>query len=231
MKILEEILNDNCTSFHQVVPFLPAKDKLLQLHFTQENKELTEGILTSTELFTSYINSKLHSAGAKYGIGGYGEHRTIYSRSKVFDGVDEPRRFHLGIDIWGKPYTHVMAPLDGCVHSFAFNKALGDYGAVIILSHQLERHSFYTLYGHLSMASIRSMREGASIKKGEVFAEFGIPQENGCWPPHLHFQLIKDLEGMKGDYPGVCRYSEKNKYLLNCPDPDLILSMNQFING
>jgi peptidoglycan LD-endopeptidase LytH len=229
MKILEQILNDNRSDFHQVVPFLPAKDKLLQLHFTKDNEELTEGVLTDTELFTLYINSKLHSAGAKYGIGGYGEHRTIYSRSKVFDGVDEPRRLHLGIDIWGKPNTHVMAPLNGCVHSFAFHKALGDYGAVIILSHQLEGHSFYTLYGHLSMASIRSMREGASIKRGEVFAEFGIPQENGSWPPHLHFQLIRDLEGMKGDYPGVCRYSEKDKYLKNCLNPDLILSMNQFL--
>jgi murein DD-endopeptidase MepM/ murein hydrolase activator NlpD len=124
-----------------------------------------------------------------------------------------------------------MAPLDGFVHSFAFRESYGDYGAVIILTHQLEGHSFYTLYGHLSLASIKNLNEGERIKKGEVFAEFGIPQENGNWPPHLHFQVIKDLEGMKGDYPGVCRYSEKKGYLLNCPDPDLILSMNQFVNS
>jgi peptidoglycan LD-endopeptidase LytH len=231
MKKLEQILIDNNTHFHLVIPFMPAKDKLLQLHFTKENKELTDEILSNTDLFTAYINSKLQSAGAKYGIGGYGEHRTIYSRSKVFDeGNGEPRRLHLGIDIWGKPFTHVMAPLDGFVHSFAFHEAFGDYGAVIILSHQLERHSFYTLYGHLSLASIKNLHDGVRIKRGEVFAEFGIPQENGAWPPHLHFQVIKDLQGMKGDFPGVCRYSEKDKYLSNCPDPDLILSMNQYID-
>jgi hypothetical protein len=30
---------------------------------------------------------------------------------------------------------------------------------------------------------------------------------------------------MKSDYPGVCAYSEKDAYLANCPDPDLILNM------
>jgi hypothetical protein len=35
----------------------------------------------------------------------------------------------------------------------------------------------------------------------------------------------------EGDYPGVCKYSEREKYLENCPDPDLILQMNRYING
>jgi hypothetical protein len=49
--------------------------------------------------------------------------------------------------------------------------------------------------------------------------------ENGHWPPHLHFQLIIDMGKAKGDYPGVCKYSEREKYLDNCPDPGFILSM------
>jgi hypothetical protein len=36
------------------------------------------------------------------------------------------------------------------------------------------------------------------------------------------------MEFKKGDYPGVCKYSEQRKYLLNCPDPDLILQMMQY---
>ncbi len=63
------------------------------------------------------------------------------------------------------------------------------------------------------------------VKKGDVIAEFGIPFENGQWPPHLHFQIIKDMQGMKGDYPGVCAFSEREMYLANCPDGDLILGM------
>ena len=218
--------------FHPVVPFDTAKDKLLLLDFTSNNTELTTDILIDTNKFTTWVNQKLKLANARYGIGGYNEHRTVYSISKVFDAGspdEEPRRLHLGTDIWGKPHTPVMAPLSGIVHSFAFNNRFGDYGATIILTHHLEAFSFYTLYGHLSLSSIKNIQEGDRIEKGDVFAEFGIPAENGQWPPHLHFQIILDMENYKGDYPGVCRVSEREKYLNNSPDPDLILQLNQFI--
>ena len=71
------------------------------------------------------------------------------------------------------------------------------------------------------------MQEGHLVKRGDVFAEFGMQFENGHWPPHLHFQIIIDMQGMKGDYPGVCKYSERERYLDNCPDPDFILSMTK----
>lgn len=215
---------------HPVVPFDPAKDKLLTLDFTANNPDLTEEVLTDTSKFIAYINNKLAVANAKYGIGGYAEHRTIYSISKLFDTEEEPRRLHLGIDIWSRPYTKVMAPLDGIVHSFAFNDGQGNYGATIILAHSLQGFSFYTLYGHLSLNSIKNMQEGDTVKKGDVFAEFGVPLENGHWPPHLHFQIIIDLGNRKGDYPGVCKYSERETYLANCPDPDWILQMIKYLS-
>lgn len=222
------IANNYRSRFHPVVPFDPKADKLLPLDFTERNTELTPEILNNTDLYTVYINNKLAEAGARYGIGGYGEHRTIYSRSRVFDTAagEEPRRLHLGTDIWGAPYTRVMTPLDGIVHSFAFNNNFGDYGATIILAHQLEGYTFHTLYGHLSLNSIKNLQEGQSVKGGDVIADFGIPFENGHWPPHLHFQVIIDMQGNKGDYPGVCRYSEKEAFLANCPDPDIFLQMN-----
>jgi peptidoglycan LD-endopeptidase LytH len=227
-----EILKRQQATFVPVVPFDKNRDKLLQLDFSSQNKEITEDMLEDNTRFCEYINGKLQEAGARYGIGGYGEHRTVYSRSKVFDSPvagEEPRRLHLGIDIWGKPYTAIKAPLDGIVHSFAFNDRFGDYGITVILSHHLEDVSFFTLFGHLSLNSIKNMREGERISQGDIFGEFGITVENGHWPPHLHFQLIRDLEGHKGDYPGVCKFSEREKYLSNCPDPDLILQMNKYL--
>ncbi|WP_276503128.1 peptidoglycan DD-metalloendopeptidase family protein [Terrimonas pollutisoli] len=235
------LLQENATDFSAVVPFSAGRDKLLALNFTAANTELTETVLQDTRLFTQWINQKLQAANARYGIGGYAEHRTVYSRSKLFDSseitktqnvktnADEPRRLHLGIDIWGKPHTAVMAPCNGIVHSFAFNDSFGDYGTTIILTHQLKGVTFYTLYGHLSLNSIKNLREGELIKQGEIFAEFGLPHENGQWPPHLHFQIIADLQGWEGDYPGVCKFSEKEKWLSNCPDPDLILQMNKYL--
>ena len=233
----------NClkaAKFHNVVPFDSSKDILLLIDFTENNTDLTDSILLDTTKFSRYIHNKLEIAHARYGIGGYAEHRTIYRRSELFSATkkiepsdqvvidEEPRRFHLGIDIWGKPFTPVMAPLKGMVHSFAFNNAFSDYGATIILSHRLNNYSFFTLYGHLSLASIRNFREGDTINEGDVFAEFGIPQENGNWPPHLHFQIIKDMQGKAGDYPGVCKYSERESFMDNCPDADLILRMMQY---
>jgi murein DD-endopeptidase MepM/ murein hydrolase activator NlpD len=224
-KNFEERLNSLKGTFHKVVPF-KDDDHFLKLDFSEHNKDLTDTIIDDTELFIQYIKASLIRANARYGIGGYNENRTIYRTSKLFnmENREEPRTVHLGVDIWGKPYTHIMAPLDGIVHSFAFNNAKGDYGATIILTHRLDDISFHTLYGHLSLNSIKNLSEGETIKRGDVFTEFGIPFENGQWPPHLHFQLILDMEGKEGDYPGVCKYSERDKYLNNCPDPNLILN-------
>lgn len=218
-------------SFHPVVSFDELKDKLLLLDFTKNNPDLSSAIVNDTQKFSDYLHAKLKASGAKYGIGGYNEYRELYNRSRVFDAgekSEEPRRLHLGIDIWGKAYTPVMSPLNGIVHSFAFNNNYGDYGATLILTHNLDGCSFHTLYGHLSLNSIKNLREGGNVKTGDVIAEFGIPMENGQWPPHLHFQVIIDLGEWKGDYPGVCKFSEKDKYLENCPDPDLILGLMQY---
>lgn len=210
-----------------VVPFTVETDRLLLLDFTEGNQSLRADILDDTAAFTSYIDQQLLHADARYGIGGYAEHRTVYSRSKVFDAKEgvEPRRLHLGIDIWGLAGTPVSAPLDGIVHSFAFNDQFGDYGATIILEHHMPAGIFYSLYGHLSLQDLKGLEKGQCIPAGQAFAHFGKPVENGHWPPHLHFQLILDMEGKAGDYPGVCAWSERERYLRNCPDPDCLLGM------
>ena len=97
--------------------------------------------------------------------------------------------------------------------------------ATVILQHQLETKVFYTLYGHLSFKDLTPLKEGKFIIRGDTIGHFGEPKENGDWPPHLHFQVIRDMRIHKGDYPGVCSLSEREKYLDNCPDPDLILQM------
>ncbi len=209
--------------FHPVVPFAKGIDTLTTLDLTADNSALTEEIYTDTDLFARYVDAQRQKAGARYAIGGYNEHRTIYNRSNLFDEGQEPRRLHLGLDIWGEAGTPVLAVAAGSVHSFANNAAFGDYGGTIILSHQTGGMSWYSLYGHLSVGSLAAMFVGKKIGQGEMFAVFGEPKENGGWPPHLHFQLIVDIGDYKGDYPGVCRYSERVQWLRNSPDPDLVL--------
>jgi murein DD-endopeptidase MepM/ murein hydrolase activator NlpD len=223
MSSFSEILQRHRADYHPVVPFEKGRDKLYTFDFTENNADLSPEEIADTDRFAAYINGKLKGNHARYGIGGYGEHRTLYARSKHFDSGEEPRRLHLGVDIWGPAGTKVMAPLGGVVHSFAFNNNDSDYGATLILTHNLDGVGFHSLYGHLSLNSIKNLFEGKNIGKGEVIAEFGMRFENGNWPPHLHFQLITDMQDWKGDYPGVCRYSERKQWLACCPDPNLIL--------
>jgi peptidoglycan LD-endopeptidase LytH len=229
-------LRKNTRHFHPVVRFNPEADSIIHIDFTENNVELQKINADDTEALSEYIKGVLQNAGARFGFGGYNELRAIYKRSNIFDnnpsesttGVeDEPRRLHLGIDIWGEEGTEIFAPWGGMVHSFAFNNNFGDYGATIILLHQLEGLPFFTLYGHVQLADLNETREGSYISRGQKFAHFGNPQENGNWPPHLHFQVIQDITPYKGDYPGVCKYSEREKYLSNCPDPNLILNLHQ----
>jgi murein DD-endopeptidase MepM/ murein hydrolase activator NlpD len=238
-----QLLKENQASFHQVISFEPGTDKLYPFDFTKNNTGLSPELIGDTEHFANYIRLRLREHGCKFGIGGYAEHRTIYARSRHFDkdlgsekitlggsGQEpEPRRLHLGTDIWGPAGTAIFSPMDGIIHSFAFNNHFGDYGATIILTHQLEGKSLHTLYGHLSLNSIKNLQSGKRILRGEVFTEFGMRFENGNWPPHLHFQIILDMEDWDGDYPGVCPFSEKEKWLGNSPDPDLILNLNRYI--
>jgi murein DD-endopeptidase MepM/ murein hydrolase activator NlpD len=219
----EQYLGNDDISIHPVVDFDPETDQIYPFDLTSNNKELNPDILGDTDIFSKWISLTLADHNSRYGVGGYNEHRTIYSRSTHFDGDAEPRRLHLGVDIWGIAGTPVYNFHDAVVHSFHFNDHFGDYGSTIILKYQIKDLVFHALYGHLNLASLEGLTAGKFVPAGTHFADFGRAEENGYWPPHLHFQLILDMEGMTGDYPGVCRYSERNRYLSNCPDPNLIL--------
>jgi murein DD-endopeptidase MepM/ murein hydrolase activator NlpD len=229
MNTIAAILEKHQSEYHRVVDFNPPKDKLYHFDLTASNAELREADLTDTQRFSGYIDQKLKSTKSRYGIGGYGENRPLYRRSILFEG-EEPRTIHLGVDIWGPAGTSVYAALGGVVHSFAFNNNFGDYGATIILQHQLETKVFCTLYGHLALKDLAQVKEGKYISRGELIGHFGEPAENGNWPSHLHFQVIEDMRVKKGDYPGVCSVSESEKYLANCPDPDLVLGMMKYVS-
>ncbi|MBC7850086.1 MAG: peptidoglycan DD-metalloendopeptidase family protein [Chitinophagaceae bacterium] len=228
----QQVIHRNQSFFYPVVPFKKGVDRLKLMDFTENNSELTTDIIENTNSFSEYIDRTLSIGNYKFGIGGYNELRTVYSRSALFNSKpgDEPRRLHLGTDIWGKTGTPVSAFMGGMVHSFANNDQFGDYGPTIVLVHQLEGMAFYTLYGHLGIADIANKTEGQYISRAEKIGHFGEPRENGQWPSHLHFQVIMDIGMYEGDYPGVCKFSERQHFLANCPDPDSILQLNSYIS-
>lgn len=194
----------------------------LELDFSNRNPDLLKLDLQSTPIFNDYVFGFLKQQEKKYGHGGYMENRMIYQRSTHFQ-QGESRCMHLGVDVWCEAFHPLYAPLDSKVHSFAHNNNFGDYGPTIILEHKLNGEIIYTLYGHLSLKSLSNLKEGDVIKKGEKFSELGPFPENGDWPPHLHFQLITDIQGKYGDFPGVCAPSELDHFKLLCPDPNVFI--------
>ena len=209
--------------FHSVVPFDFQKDNIYHIDLTENNLDLHLIDLTDTAIFNEYVFRKINEVNAVCAVGGYLENRYIYRRSEHFQQTEEPRSIHLGVDIWAKAGTLVYAPMQGKVHSFANNDNFGDYGPTIILEHNLEENIFYTLYGHLNVECLAGLYEGKNIEAGEKIAEFGNFPINGNWPPHLHFQVITDMMGRKGDFPGVCEPSKKDFYAEICLDANLVL--------
>ena len=229
-ELLASYIKSNPAKVGKVVDFDATSDRLYHFDFTANNTELDPVSFTDTARFSVWVNEKLKTNNCKYGIGGYMEHRTLYARSPLFDAGDEPRRLHLGMDIWAGEGTPVYSPLQGKVHSFRDNDNFGDYGPTIILEHDLDGLKMFSLYGHLSRKSLHGLSIGQTVHHNLQIASFGGIDENGHWPPHLHFQLMFNLDGMHGDYPGVCRFSEKDKYLKNIPDPQLILNFPKAVN-
>jgi peptidoglycan LD-endopeptidase LytH len=223
--LLSQKISQNQAVFGCIIPDNLQKGNFLKLDLTENNVELQNIDYKQTTIFHEWLTDKMLENNCPIAAGGYLEKRMIYARSTHFDTPTEPRCIHLGIDLWTKAKTPIFAPLNAKIHSFQNNNHFGDYGPTIILEHILENIRFFTLYGHLSLESLENLYEQKEILKGEKFAEIGDFPINGDWSPHLHFQIIEDMQGKKGDFAGVCTVSEQKIYQNICPNPNLILNM------
>ena len=224
MPTLEKILLqlENCTVIESSIPY----SKYTPLDLSISNQELSNIDMSDSKAVEVFIENHLQKNNAKVAFGGYNEERNLYKSSVIFnDDENEERNIHIGIDLWIKAGTPVLAALDGEVYGFDFNTGKGNYGPTIILKHTVENQTFYTLYGHLSVESIENIEIGTVFKKGQQIATLGHSAVNGGYAPHLHFQIIKNIDEYSGDYPGVCSKKDLAYYLENCPDPNLLLKI------
>ncbi|HEY8152347.1 MAG TPA: aminotransferase class III-fold pyridoxal phosphate-dependent enzyme, partial [Vicinamibacteria bacterium] len=178
-----------------------------------------------TGALTRTIFGAMERAGAVVAVGRYDEPRLLYSSALFGSGtpIDERRTVHLGVDLFVSPGSEVHAPLDGVVHVVANSQADLDYGPLVILLHSADGKTFFTLYGHLSLDSLGSLAVGQRVRRGEPFARVGTSDENGGWPPHVHFQVILDLLDQDADFPGVAYAGERALWTSLSPDPNVIL--------
>ncbi len=204
------------------------KSNYIKIDLSKDNQDLKKVDITSSREMENYIHEYISNHKVQVAFGGYLEHRNLYQRSAHFNKQTDPndeRNIHLGVDIWKDAGTIVLAILEGEIHSFENNTNFGDYGPTIILKHQFEDVEFHTLYGHLSLDSIANLKTGQKVLKGETIGKLGDASVNGDYAPHLHFQIILDIENYTGDYPGVSSLNQLDFYRKNCPNPEEMLGL------
>ncbi len=228
VKMMRQILIEFTDRFTPVLNPAFVKSDYYPVDMSSSNPDLNLEMLSQPLEHHRFLQQYLTQQNAKVAFGGYLERRGLYDRSEHFQKTDalEKRNIHLGVDLWCEAGTKVHSPLHGVIHSFQNNENFGDYGPTIVLQHKIEEHTFHTLYGHLSLESLEGKLIGQSIEAGESIATLGGPEVNGDYAPHLHFQIVIDMQNKKGDYPGVCSGGTLDFYQKNCPDPNLILKIS-----
>jgi 4-aminobutyrate aminotransferase-like enzyme/Ser/Thr protein kinase RdoA (MazF antagonist)/murein DD-endopeptidase MepM/ murein hydrolase activator NlpD len=184
--------------------------------------------MSDPSAYWQWLQQRFKAEDAGFAIGLYGEDRDVY-RSDAFKTAASPewRSQHLGVDIFIAANTPLLAPLAGRVLSVVDNASPFDYGPTVILEHQAGDGGpvFWTLYGHLSRATLSEVHVGMEVAAGQRIGSIGDPAVNGGWPPHLHFQIMTDRLGQSGEFPGVGQPSLWPIWSKICPDPNLLLRL------
>lgn len=184
-----------------------------------------EAQFNNLDLFSFKIEQLQKDVPDQIIAGGYLEPRPIYTDTaydKIGNYGPESRRVHLGIDFWLPAFTPVHALFDGTVVAAVNDAGPKEYGGMVILKHQVDTLTFYTLYGHLSVQSALMHNKGDLIKAQQKIGELGPYPENGNWAPHLHFEVMLSLLDYEVDFPGVAYPSEVDVWKSLCPDPNLL---------
>lgn len=214
-----------CEPSKVIAPHI-SYSEYVSLDLSISNDEILSSKLETAKDYEVFIQKYLDYNKGKIAFGGYQEIRNLYKRSTVFNAENtEERNIHIGLDLWINESASVNATLEGKIHSFQNNTALGDYGPTIIIEHTIKNQTFHTLYGHLSKESLIGKQIGDVVSQGEQIGNLGLPPINGDYAPHIHFQIIIDMENKFGDYPGVCSSKTLDHYSKNCPDPNVLLKI------
>mmetsp|Transcript_6726 Transcript_6726/g.9804 ORF Transcript_6726/g.9804 Transcript_6726/m.9804 type:complete len:325 (+) Transcript_6726:113-1087(+) len=183
-------------------------------------------LLPTREEALEFAKTQKKQSKLLFDVGRYDEDRRGMYTSSLFDARDEEKRrtIHVGIDIGGPVGVKIYSFVDGVIHSLGYNEAIGDYGHVIVVEHQISESSkCWALYGHLDANSIKGKHVGQKIKKGEVIGGIGDTSENGGWTgTHLHFQVAMTPPSTH-DMPGVVSLKDREDALLEYVDPRYIL--------
>ena len=98
-------------------------------------------------------------------------------------GIHWSLGFHTGQDFFGNPGTNIVAVYPGKVVQ-ALNA--GSYGNHVVIQHNINGFTFYTLYAHMTAGSLR-VSTGEEVQQGQVLGIIG--QTGNAFGIHCHFEV------------------------------------------
>lgn len=222
-------LRDNAERMGPLIKPEIQPTEAIALDLDVGSRELaTPDDLSDPVVLERLVIERLRETQSRVAVAGHNVARPLGARREFEVETNtgpEWRTVHLGLDLFLDAGTAVYAPLDGIIHSFGVGESPVGHGPTIILEHRAgdEGPVFFTLYGRLSADSLDGLQEGQPVRRGQIVGRIGRPDENGGQPPHLHFQILCDLLGHRGDFPGFVLPSQRELWLSLCPDPALIV--------
>ena len=221
---------------HKIVDWLCSPENQLVNMFDVDLKRSPRRVLplnniienSRFERYQDLLTEEDKANSIAYLIGRYAEDRNVYTADQFASAVTpEHRTMHLGLDIFLDAGEALYAPLPGRVYALDDNAIPQGFGPTIMLEHDAgeTRVKFYTLYGHLSPTAFDLLQEGQDVKAGQLIGHIGEFEVNGNWVPHLHFQIITDMLGLKAGFNGVGEKSLWPVWSEICPDPNFIFQL------
>ncbi|MBB4062907.1 aminotransferase class III-fold pyridoxal phosphate-dependent enzyme [Gellertiella hungarica] len=220
-------LEANAQGFAAPIRVEGREPVVTRLDLSAESPEADRLGTLDAAAFDRFVTERLQSAGADLAIGAYGEERVVPGMGS--GDAERPlhhRTIHLGIDLYAAAGTPVRAVLAGSVAFLNDDAVENGFGPTVLLRHETgEGDVFFTLYGHLSRASLSGLKPGQHVGAGEVIGRLGALSENGGWAPHLHIQLVTDHLGLEGRMVGNGSRAAWQIWQQVSPDPSVLLGL------
>lgn len=160
--------------------------------------------------------------------GGWMENRT-----KLLSDVKYLRKnktfLHLGIDLSFDAGTMVFSIAEGpIVHIGTDSPLKGGWGGHVLQMIKFQGKPHLLIYCHLGF--IQEKDRLRTISKGDFLGLVGNKSENGGWGPHLHLQLVSDVDHvinwahfMDKEIDGYGKVKDISYWAKRCPDPTSLI--------
>lgn len=190
-----------------------------------DGSEVFEKIdINDQKALQAYADDLMSEANTNWAVSDFGENRKfMFSELGHLQMVEEGRFFHLGLDIWAPVGFELFAPLAGEIVVSEYEAGAGNYGGMVVVKHEVEKQTFYTVYGHLNKDKLPVL---GLIQKADRIGFLGEMDSNGGYFYHVHLQVLTEVGFKKGfTNKGYATLEDFQKIEKYCLDPRFLFKI------